>query len=468
MSVQTAIGAAPAAAQPLDSSFAHLERAGLPSAGRTVVARAPLPLDVMGGVADATGALALCWPLHESVVVAVQPRDDCRISLARLSSECESAGEPALWPVGFFADNAEPCATPAAPVSGSLAERAIHALLRVLVQLGGAAHFGGGVSIYIDGAADDNHLESSISVQAAALLALSRFFERSIEAQEAVAICQQAQRIVPGIPLGPAAPWTVLTGEAGVPLQVRAPAGPSASALCLPPGITVLGIMSGSRHREAARKCCDAHVAAAMGRRIVQTLLAGAADGTVWTGQLGNLTVSEYVTKLRDKLPTQMRGKAFSQRFGELPECGAALAPESFYKIRSRTEHHVYENARAHQFIDRLARTTRTGERGALLDAGELMYASHWSCGQRCGLGDLATERLVNALRRRGPADGIWGARTSGCGSGGVVSVLLSDTPAARQTIAEVVNAYEAHTGFRTHLLSGSSDGALLHGADEF
>jgi galactokinase len=200
---------------------------------------------------------------------------------------------------------------------------------------------------------------------------------------------------------------------------------------------------------------------------MVQVITSGTAGGATWDGQLCNISVPEYVAKLRDRLPTRIKGRAFVEKLGHLPECATPIVGEAVYKVRSRTEHHIYENARAHQFVERLSRWSRTGERDALLGAGELMYASHWSCGQRCGLGDIATDRLVNALRHRGAGEGIFGARISGCGAGGTVAVLMADAPAARRTVAEVLAEYEAGTGLRTRLLAGSSDGALTYGVHE-
>ena len=47
---------------------------GLFEAGREVViARAPGRLDVMGGIADYSGALVLQWPIREATCAAVQP-----------------------------------------------------------------------------------------------------------------------------------------------------------------------------------------------------------------------------------------------------------------------------------------------------------------------------------------------------------------------------------------------------------
>ena len=45
------------------------------------IARAPGRLDVMGGIADYSGALVLQWPIHEATRVAVRPWPEGRIAI---------------------------------------------------------------------------------------------------------------------------------------------------------------------------------------------------------------------------------------------------------------------------------------------------------------------------------------------------------------------------------------------------
>ena len=63
---------------------------------------------------------------------------------------------------------------------------------------------------------------------------------------------------------------------------------------------------------------------------------------------------------------------------------------------------------------------TGVGQKSAL---GELMYESHASYGA-CGLGSGGTDLLVKLVRESGLATGLYGAKITGGGSGGVVAVL--------------------------------------------
>ena len=54
------------------------------------------------------------------------------------------------------------------------------------------------------------------------------------------------------------------------------------------------------------------------------------------------------------------------------------------------------------------------------------MYASHASY-SACGLGSDGTDLLVDLARAAGAADGIYGAKITGGGSGGTVAILARD-----------------------------------------
>ena len=88
------------------------------------------------------------------------------------------------------------------------------------------------------------------------------------------------------------------------------------------------------------------------------------------------------------------------------------------------------------------------------------MYASHWSYGQRCGLGSIETDLLVNWIRRSGESAGIHGAKISGRGCGGVVTVLMDATEPARLALDQAVRHYQQQSGHTPSILRGAVDGA--------
>jgi L-arabinokinase len=111
---------------------------------------------------------------------------------------------------------------------------------------------------------------------------------------------------------------------------------------------------------------------------------------------------------------------------------------------------------------------TPAGPAPSLSEAGEILYASHWSYSQRCGLGSLDADALVAEIRSRGPARGLFGAKITGMGCGGAVAVLMARTPQARDALQEACEAFSRRIGRPATLLTGSSPGAKFFGARPF
>jgi L-arabinokinase len=89
------------------------------------------------------------------------------------------------------------------------------------------------------------------------------------------------------------------------------------------------------------------------------------------------------------------------------------------------------------------------------------MYQSHASYGA-CGLGSAGTDLLVSMVRDAGPVSGLYGAKITGGGSGGVVAVLAR--AGSRAIVERMAREYERLTGHAAAVLGGSSDGAARFG----
>lgn len=435
-----------------------------------VVTRAPGRLDVMGGMADYSGTLAVQMPVDRGVYVLAGRRDDQRVCVVSQGWDAQTEPVRSEWTLSLLyqsdgqitrADEFRKhfAATPwALHVNG---------VFLSLLEAGLVPHYAGGVTLVVQSDIPTQAgLASSAAIQVAVAKALAALFEVELSDASLLSACQTANLEVVGAEPGMVDHVTCLLGERDALLQIHCQPGGVVGPISFPEEVKCVAVASGVRLPIFCGRYADNRVSAMLGRMLIDRMLRLAGEpGDPAGGYLANISPNEYVRRFRNELPVKMRGKDFIAQYGWTDDGRMGLDPNRIYKVRSRTEHHIYENARTHRFLERLARTRRTGERGALVEAGELMYASHWSYGQRCGMGSIETDVLVNLIRDRGHDRGLYGAKVTGGGCGGVVAVLMADHDAARAALQEACAEYAVKTGHEATLIAGSSPGAAVFGA---
>jgi len=432
-----------------------------------VLARAPGRLDCMGGMADYSGALALQMPIERAAHVAVGRRDDQRIEVHALGFSQAGQKPSHSWPLALFYQSDGQFIT-AQRLAAAMSEApwAVHVagVCLALLESGEVPHFAGGFTLVLHSDVPSGAgLAASAAIQVAVAKALVGLFEVEPDVATLLRICRSAGSN--GTPAGLVDHAACLLGEADTLLQIRCPGDEPVGRLPLPRDVTFAAVDVGMRLPIYPRRYEDNRVSCLMGRYLIERMIRAGENGQEpGIESLAGITPSEYVRRFRNELPVKIRGRDFVSLYGQPPELEGELEPHQVYKVRSRTEHHIYENERTHRFLERLARARRTGERDALVEAGELMYASHWSYGQRCGMGSIETDVLVNAVRARGPARGLYGAKVTAGGCGGSVAVLMADSPTARAALQEARDAYAQKTGRQATILIGSSPGAAVFG----
>ena len=139
-------------------------------------------------------------------------------------------------------------------------------------------------------------------------------------------------------------------------------------------------------------------------------------------------------------LPETMIGSEFLAEYQSHDDPITKIQPDAIYRILGPAAHPVYENHRVLKFIDHLKAASDKNE-NALIAAGECMFASHDSYRNNCLLSVPEVDFIVEAVRTRGPQEGLYGAKITGGGSGGTVAVfgnkdaLAQRNPCHRQRI---------------------------------
>jgi L-arabinokinase len=453
--------------KPTEQSILSEALRRLTGEGARFAATAPFGLDVMGGFAEYSGALVLSVPLGTPVCAAAQRRQDGLLSICVSSRAPDVPFEvpiATLWPHGraieaneapdLFRD--ERCA----------AAKTIVGILVEAYRAGALPAFPKGLSVSVGHGPEltaDRCLAHALC--AATLAAVAGALDCPVQRADAGAAYQRLMSEWLGAGPSRAEVLFALSAEKNCLNQLRTDTFELSGATPIPQGLEILGIDSGAMREDQHERYESVRAASFMGRLLVDKIIKyDKLDKIPWDGFLSRVSIKDYVKHFRHRLPTRLYGAEFLERFGETGDGFSRIDPDSIYRIRSRTEHHIYEHARACDFVECIARYDRKRDDAALRDAGELMHASHWSYGQRCGLSSNETDHLVKLLRQRGEPAGIYGAKLTGRGCGGIVAVLVKSGERAEAAVNRAMEDYANSTGNAPRLLRGSLSGSLLTG----
>jgi L-arabinokinase len=431
-------------------------------AGDLVVTRAPGRLDLMGGIADYSGSLVLQMPIQEATLVALQRVDEPILQIVSLREDNGDAhgAEHAAFtmPLTDFIDETLPIDYAIAQAyfkrkpATAWAAYAAGAFLVLMRERG--AHFTSGARILIQSAVPEGKgVSSSAAIEVAVMSAIAAAYDIVLAGREMAILCQMVENLVVGAPCGVMDQMTAACGEAHQLLALLCQPAEIQGLVNIPDALAVWGIDSGIRHAVSGADYTSVRVGAFMGYRILQEV--ASAD---WQGYLSNLTPSQFEQEFAAQLPVQMTGAEFLTRYGGTTDKVTTVDPNRIYAILKPTAHPIYEHFRVRTFANLLKGDILTNAP----QLGELMYQSHASY-SACGLGSDGTDALVKLARKAGPAQGIYGAKITGGGSGGTVAILgRADEEAAVQAIAAEYAATSGHTPI---VFRGSSLGAAAFGA---
>ena len=348
--------------------------------------RAPGRLDLMGGVADYSGALVLQIPTRQGTEVVAEPDDALvvgpvtitpgeleRLAGAPYSEVCRAWADCPRWTLYLLG------------VALVLVRHAVIAAPRARLEV-------------------SSDLPAAVGVASSAALevATARALGADIGPLELAMLCQEAENQVVGAPCGVMDQVAVVAGRPGAVLPVLCRPVSVEAPVPLPRGLEVVGWPSGAEHDVGGLPYRRARAAAFMGRRMVEQR---AGRSWAWTSQLPRAAALE--------LPEEIEGATFLERWGETGDPLTVIEPGESYPIRAAAAFGGEEHDRSTEVLARL----RAGEPDRL---GRLMEASDASY-RAMGLGHpAATAAVTNALAR----PGVYGARSSGGGCGGTVVVV--------------------------------------------
>lgn len=438
------------------------------------VARAPGRLDLMGGIADYSGSLVLELPLAVATLVAAQSVMDPYITImSTTAAEIGGVVRVALPREAIYA------------AGGTLDYASTHRLLTANPQQAWAAYVVGvlvvlqhecnivlprGVRMMVHCEVPiGKGVSSSAALEVATMQAVCALAGQMLDGPTLAILCQKVENFIVGAPCGLMDQMTSACGEQDSLLALFCQPAELQPSVQLPPQVHVWGIDSGMRHAITGSDYAGVRIGAFMGYRILAEkagLVVKPAgkhyvevNDPLWRGYLANITPSQWETSYRDAVPLTISGKEFLEHYLGFTDPVTRIDLERMYAVRQPTAHPIYEHHRTRLFRTLLQSSELSEEHLLLL--GELMYQSHASY-SACGLGSAGTDRLVAMVRAVGPEMGLYGAKITGGGSGGVVAVLARR--GAEQAVRQIVGSYEQELGSSVILLSGSSCGVTSWG----
>ena len=432
------------------------------SAGGVIyIGRAPGRLDLMGGNVDYTGGLVFQATIREATWAAVQLRQDDWICFFN----------PQMAALGW--DD-----SPSFRLTDLTDERSVRALVNRDPGVRWTSYVLGlfywlrvhfphrvdrGASVYISTDVPLNKgVSSSASVEVAVMKTAACAYGIDLAGTKLAEACQWVENVIAESACGIMDQMAVVLGDEGGILPLLCQPCVPYDLVRLPHELQCWGIDSGVSHAVTGIEYEAARAASFMGYKLICDLegipVTLDDSGQVprstdlrWNGYLSNLTSSEFRSRYEYRLPETMTGAEYLTHGQVHVDPFTKVRADVSYRVRACTRYSVEENGRVRMFAE-LARGGTGFE-----EMGELMYQSHYSYTE-CGLGNEATDLLVDFVREAGIGRGLLGAKISGGGAGGTVVVL--GYKGANKQLHRVADRYSAVRGFDSYIFEGSSMGA--------
>jgi galactokinase len=435
------------------------------SGGAVYIGRSPGRLDLMGGNVDYTGGLVFESTIREATWAAVQVRSDERICFWNPQMAARGWSDWVEFAFDELTDdesvrrfaNEDPSHRWTAYVLG------IFYLLR--------RHYPeavkSGANVYVSSEVPLNKgVSSSAAVEVAVMKPAARAYGIDLHGIELAEACQWVENVIAESACGIMDQAAVVLGDEGYVLPLLCQPCQVRPLVQLPAELKCWAIDSGVSHAVTGIEYEAARAGAFMGYKLIcdwEGLEVRPDTGSRiprftdprWRGYVSEISPSRFRSRCEMRLPEAITGADFLRDGQFHADPFTPLRPDACYRVRNCTRYAVEENQRIQLFVE-LARGAAASEDARRL-MGDLMYQSHYSYTE-CGLGNEATDLVVDLVREEGAEHGLYGAKVTGGGAGGTVAVLARKD--SEEAFRRVVRRYAEIRQKDPYVFDGSSMGA--------
>lgn len=438
-------------------------------AGEVWAVRVPARLDVMGGIADYSGANVCESVLGRGVLMGLQARTDRTLRIRTMHAGMKALPIETRLPLDSFKSGeglasyaeirsfcqANPLANWAAYIVGSiftlLKEEPVKLPYGFNLLLLSAVPMNVGIG-------------SSAAVEIGTLSCLNSYLGLNLSPSRVARLGQMAENHVVGAPCGIMDQTAITSGREGCLTHILCRPGEVKGEVEIPPGTGFVGINSMIRHSVAGSPYSDTRIGAFMGKRIINDLRAKTGKGSI--DYLTELSMEQFRAEYEKALPQEIVGSEFLKLHKTHDDPVTKISPDATYCVAGPTRHPIGENERVLKFMDAL-RAAKDGDEKAIITAGDCMYGAHDSYKNNCHLSTDEVDFLVEAVRERGVKEGLYGAKITGGGTGGTVAVF-GKLDALAKHIPEIATEYSRRIGAMPDIFEGTSPGAMEFGARRY
>jgi len=443
--------------------------AGFFNSGEVWVGRVPARLDVMGGIADYSGANVCEAVLGGGMLMALQPRTDRTMRIRTMQMGRRSLPVETRIPLDYLT---------AGDSVGDYSQ--IRELCQSNPLVSWAAYIGGSIFtllkeesinlpfgfsfLLLSGVPMNVGIGSSAAVEIGTLSCLNAYLGLNLSGARLARLAQMAENYVVGAPCGIMDQIAVASGRSGKLTHILCRPGQIVSEVEIPPGTGFVGISSMVRHSVAGNPYANVRIGAFMGKKIINEIRAR--TGRSALNYLTEITTAEWQSEFQSQMPETLLGSEFLSHYKTHDDPVTTIQPDATYRVAGPTRHPIEENERVLGFITAL-RAAAQGDHAACTAAGEAMYRAHDSYRDNCHLSVPEVNFLVDAVRKRGPENGLYGAKITGGGTGGTVAIF-GKIAALKEHVPQIAVEYSRRIGQMPDIFEGTSPGAIEFGARRY